>query len=544
MTHIPNIHISSKLKAAHVCLLLICIGGAILRFWHLGAESLWLDEGATARRIQLTWPQLMAELFFIKNHPPFHYALLKVWGSLFGFSEFTMRFWSAVAGTVTIGAIYLTGKKLFSTKTALFAAAMVAVSYYNIRYSREARFYSFNILLPLVSMYFFMRIVLFNQSSWKICLGYVLASTLMLYNHYFGIFTLFAQSLFVVTELARGHSSLRKVARLAGLAAIIILLFSPWLGVVISGTQAYHQTSSIVLKRPNLLELPGTLVAFCGYHPVASVLVILTMLITIITLWPKVKRTLTPPPTATVPPSPSLHSRKIVLLILWTTVPVITPFIISYLSNPIFNDRYNGGAFTGFFLLAAYGATCLKFRHVQWVLIVGIIYCLSLPTRYLHREKTNEQWREATGYIEQNAEPGDLVLFDAFFCYFNAYKYYQKRTDLRIAGFPTNRYDQSISETSQLLKQRSTFLIPKKTLASSNAAGGPPMTEEQIHALENPLSPPTLIGGHKTVWLIKSHHLDQHNLLLTHLKNSYNNEEATSLRWINIYKFSNRSLIE
>ena len=75
------------------------------------------------------------------------------------------RWVSVVAGTMSIGVIYLIGKKLYSRKTAMLAAAFVAGSFILVRNSHFGVVDIFQTLLVLISFYFTVQI--FHSGNWK-----------------------------------------------------------------------------------------------------------------------------------------------------------------------------------------------------------------------------------------------------------------------------------------------------------------------------------------------------------------------------------------
>lgn len=95
-------------------------------------------------------PNLTAvkELYYLE---PFSYHLIARWISV-------------IAGTLSIGAIYLIGKKLYSHKTALTAAAFVAFSFILVRNSHFGVVDIFQTLLVLISFYYSVRI--FRKGKW------------------------------------------------------------------------------------------------------------------------------------------------------------------------------------------------------------------------------------------------------------------------------------------------------------------------------------------------------------------------------------------
>jgi hypothetical protein len=69
------------------------------------------------------------------------------------------------------------------------------------------------------------------------------------------------------------------------------------------------------------------------------------------------------------------------------------------------------------------------------VLVAALV--VSAPQyRHFFRDVTKEQWRETTAYVEANAAPGDLVLFNAGYGLSSGYGFYARRTDLVAHAFP------------------------------------------------------------------------------------------------------------
>ncbi len=121
--------------------------GAALRFYRLDAQSLWNDEGNTARLVERS-VRLIVEGAAGDIHPPGYYLILAAWRSVAGESEFALRGFSALCGVLTIAAAAALGQRAGGRVTAVGAAFLVAVHPLAVYYSQEARMYA---LLGLVS---------------------------------------------------------------------------------------------------------------------------------------------------------------------------------------------------------------------------------------------------------------------------------------------------------------------------------------------------------------------------------------------------------
>ncbi|KAA6438645.1 hypothetical protein FEM33_18465 [Dyadobacter flavalbus] len=134
------------------------------------------------------------------GNSPFYYLLLHIWMEIFGLSDFSARLLSVVFSVLIIGLTYVFGKRFFSVRTGLIAAAIVAIEPFFIAYSHQARNYSLTFLLTLLATYFFLRIIENQNGKQKISLyiGYILAAGLSLLSHFLTISVLLAHAIYAL----------------------------------------------------------------------------------------------------------------------------------------------------------------------------------------------------------------------------------------------------------------------------------------------------------------------------------------------------------
>ncbi len=132
---------SSPQLTWYLPLIAVTVVGALLRFYHLGAEPIWKDEAATLWFAQLPLSHLWGEDAVWETNPPLYYTLQKFW-LIFGESEVGLRSLSAIIGTLNIPLIYALGRTLGGHWLGIIAAALLATSSINIQYSQEARAYA------------------------------------------------------------------------------------------------------------------------------------------------------------------------------------------------------------------------------------------------------------------------------------------------------------------------------------------------------------------------------------------------------------------
>jgi len=179
-----------RLDGAFYAVVGITALAAFLRFWDLGKQSLWLDETLSVEFASKDWASLWKVVSTNEANMSLYYFMLHGWLYL-GKSEFAVRSLYAIAGILTIPAIYVLGKWLFSTRTALLATFLLATNTFHIQYSQEARSYSLVVLLTTLSSLFFVRAM--ELRSWREWVWYTLITASAPYCHFFAVMVIIAQ---------------------------------------------------------------------------------------------------------------------------------------------------------------------------------------------------------------------------------------------------------------------------------------------------------------------------------------------------------------
>lgn len=140
-----------------ILLALIIAGGCFLRFWQLGTQSLWFDEGYTAWMITHL-PREIVYLIRADVSPPLYYLLLYVWTQSFGNTEFALRSMSAIAGCLALPLMALTARRITRSWLASAVATLLfSLSVLQVQYAQEARSYGLASMLALLAFYAMIR---------------------------------------------------------------------------------------------------------------------------------------------------------------------------------------------------------------------------------------------------------------------------------------------------------------------------------------------------------------------------------------------------
>jgi uncharacterized membrane protein len=190
----------------------ILLGGVVLRLWHF-ERDLWFDEAIGWRMNQFPWGELL-ERIARDNHPPLFTFLLKAWTALFGTSLSAMRSLSTVCAAGAILGVYLFAVEAYgprggledARKVGLLAAALAALSPLQAYWGAQIRMYALGMALAVFSSWALLRALrasAHRRAAWALYGGLAL---LFAYTHYFALFTLAAQALFIVgVQLAHGR---------------------------------------------------------------------------------------------------------------------------------------------------------------------------------------------------------------------------------------------------------------------------------------------------------------------------------------------------
>lgn len=145
-------------------LFIILLIGSFLRFYKLGFQEFWLDELSTFQVSDptLSFGETHNLILSREGFPHFYFLSLKYLSKIFGHSVLTLRFFSTFFGIASVYLIFLFTKELFNKKAGYIASLLLAVNYFHIYHSQEARAYSLMVFFILLSSY---RMMLYIKDS-------------------------------------------------------------------------------------------------------------------------------------------------------------------------------------------------------------------------------------------------------------------------------------------------------------------------------------------------------------------------------------------
>ncbi|NJL21267.1 MAG: phospholipid carrier-dependent glycosyltransferase [Leptolyngbyaceae cyanobacterium SM1_3_5] len=237
----------------------------VLRFLNLSAKPPWNDELATLifslgnslqtvpvdqiisletlleplrLRSNASFADVIRHLISESTHPPIYFLLTHAWLKLFPTQDGLVSVWaarslSAILGAAAVPAIYALGL-LWNRRTAIAAAALMAVSPYGIYLAQEARHYTLAILLMIASIGCLLMAWRSPDRSRRFAFTWIAINSLGVAVHYFFTLVLAAEGIAVLISAwhCRDRASWKAIGISAIGTAIGVLVWLPvWLQV-------------------------------------------------------------------------------------------------------------------------------------------------------------------------------------------------------------------------------------------------------------------------------------------------------------------------
>ncbi len=363
---------------------------AVLSLFHLGRNSFWLDEAYSVTFVNLPWPQLADLVSRAEANMALYYVLLKIWVGWFGDSEFAARLLSALFAMAGVAMTYGVGVQLFSIRVGFLSAILLAVNAFFISFAQEARGYTLLLLLTGISMFLFIRWV--ERQTYRNALTLGLVNVLLLYSHIFGIFALLAQAMslaFLAPRTVRWRS--------AAASALFTMTLSVPLGVFILTRESLSLGWIAKSSLRSIIDLFLNITGGGGKPLLMSYF--LPCLLSVAAL-----------AKAGIQFKRSRTVWRYALLFCWLFVPILSIYLLS-LFKPFFIYRYMFFCLPALVLLTGLGLQSFRSKALCGI-AASVPVLLSLYTVVdVYYPKQKEDWRSATSFVVQHAQPGDGILF-------------------------------------------------------------------------------------------------------------------------------------
>ena len=395
------------------------LAAALLRFFRLGAQNLWIDEVFTWRSADigspLGWPRLVENM-----HGPLLSVILHTWCGWVGESEWALRLPSAVFGVALVPVVAWLGARWVGRETVIPAAWLAACSPFLVWYSQEARNYSLLMLCACLSLLALLR--LRERFSTGRLAGFLAATAA-------GLLSNFSFALIAPLQLkwwfTRPVSARRRLAEAGLAAAILVLVMTPWL---VQATRVLDwsrlrpareaRADEPPLRGPNTFHLAGVPFAAHAFSVGYTLGPSLRELRADPSLRPVARHAGELAVTALVFGAlvalglrALARRRRLGDGLLWLLAPALLVSYMALHNFKVFHPRYLAVAAPGFILLLAAAFADLRPRG-RWVagLAVGALWSVSLVQHYVSPRYAREDYRTVAARIVAEARPGELIL--------------------------------------------------------------------------------------------------------------------------------------
>jgi len=384
-------------KAKHTWLMVGVVGLAfLLRVAGLEFQSLWRDEVDAIRFATRAWDQLLGMFLEPGQNGPLYYVALRPWLYLAGESEYALRFFSVVFGTLAVALVYRVARRLFPSLPclALLAALFAATSPYLVWYAQEGKMYSLVLALVLISMDRYLAAL--ERGGWQRWLLYVIFTGVAVYVHLIAALMIPAQ--IVAFFLVAGGT---RRARWRGWLLSIGLLLLPYLPLLRWQLPLVLSPAETGYRFVPLHEMLVSLLTSYSLGPTSGSLrwaafFFLVLLLAAAWLWR------------------SQTSRSISLRILacWLLLPVFAFFLLT-LVRPMYTARYLIFVLPAYLILLAAGLVAIgaRSRLLAGVLLAALLVVSFLGLWRQGRTAIKADFRSATQYVASRRAPGDLLIF-------------------------------------------------------------------------------------------------------------------------------------
>ena len=377
-----------------LCIFSITILGAILRIYGLSDESLRLDEGFMYARISGSFYSALTH-WDLQWQGVLFPLLEKLWCAVFGYSEFAMRLLPAIFGILSIPALYVLGKSIFSETAGIIAALLLAVNPCAIFFSQDARPYTFFLLICIVSIELALRSLHSEKRLWQIL--FLISAIFGLYAHPYGVFLLpFLISIpfLLHCEGITGERRKRYFVYLGRIAVGYLPMLVIFAQSMIGKMEGKLHDADFI-PQATIALLADTINKYFMSATVAVIVVVIIVAGLLVAVYRR----------NTVPNLRLLYAILICFLVL--------PWLVSYFVTPIFFFRYTIPALVALFLLLGWISTLLN-KPLRLSLLVILLASQTCALADYYTKVDKDPWRQTVALIKPILQTDDVIIINPF----------------------------------------------------------------------------------------------------------------------------------
>ncbi|MEY4129936.1 MAG: hypothetical protein RLZZ31_60 [Actinomycetota bacterium] len=365
-------------------------------------SELWLDEALSVNIATLPLSEI-PEALKRDGHPPLYYVLLHFWTDIFGTSNLAVRSLSIVFGLLALAVGVVLGWRKAGRVGALLCVSVLSLSAFAVRYSSETRMYALVMLLVSLGWLILDDIFRRQKQGWWRYAALVVITSALLYSHYWSIWLLGAVGV-VVLWLWRAQRFALRASGFKVLLAMAIggLTFLPWLPTLAYQSANTATPWSTAVRPTSMLSMTIAFFVADNFGEVylASGVFVVMLFLGACGYVISSRRT-----------GLQLTTRKE-----WRAELIVVGLtfafgaVVGIATGAAFAVRYAAVIFPMVMVMAALGLARFGQRWVRAVVLAGVCALFALGAGY-NMGSRRTQMDQIVPTIEQNAQPGDVVVF-------------------------------------------------------------------------------------------------------------------------------------
>lgn len=449
-----------KLFTAHLWIWPVLVA-IILRLYKITASSIWHDEGYTMWLLKYNLPEII-ERTARDVHPPGYYLMAKSWVSIFGTSEFSVRFLSLLFSVGIVYFVYLIIKDIWSEKAAFWSAMFVALSPHMIRFGQEARMYGVVAFFATLATYFFVKMIKNKDSRWL--WGYVPVLLIGFYTQYYAFFVVISHWV-ILSFYTKGFWKLqwaKSFKEKVGIFswrwwlanATLLLGYAWWFPKAYAQVTRVSDNYWIQPEWITIKTIPSNILHFATYTHFDAIynwnnifgpifywaVIFLAVFGALFVLRNQIKKD-------------KQKGGALASLYVYGFLPMLLVYIISELASPIYQDRYFPFSAVAIFAIWGIAVSEIKNKYLKYGSVVIIVGTLLVGNYIMHIE-VNHQMKALSSTVKTQKQEGDILVSGELYTHLDG-SYYLGYGDLIFMSEPVDGY----GETSLYYDQQNKYTI-------------------------------------------------------------------------------------
>lgn len=419
-----------------ICLIWVAFAARVV---NLGQQSLWRDEVDTILFAHAPFEELVSDLARQGHNGPLYFILIRLWLTIMGNSEFSVRYPSALLGIIAVPLSLILVRQLrFSHRAALLTSCLLATSPYLVWYGQEAKMYTLLVALVLMAIIALLKAITQTRRTWWAI--FVVITSISFYIHILAPLTLLIYATIVWLHRKELSGRWRSWWISLGYLTIPYLPLIIWqLPLFIAGNDSGHPFYPLLDQISVMLRLYT--VGLVQNHGLVALTLFIFLLLSGLFLFQGKKK-------------------QRLLLTSWLILPTLTIHLISW-RVAVFEDRYLIYVTPAFYLIVVLGLLSLRHHsHFMAATCLGGVLLFNLLSISVHQNQPiKPDFRAAAEHIHQ-ASPTSVTVMVLIPYLQHTFRYYYPHEGLTLLeGLWTNnrksmgRVDKEMTQLTECISE-------------------------------------------------------------------------------------------